>query len=54
MGAKQIRWMPSAVADVILRALREFGLAQTELARAQGGTIRRKLLKIGAIVRISY
>ncbi len=54
MRAKQIRWMLSAVAYVILPALPEFGLAQTELARAQCDTIRLKLLKIGAIVRISF
>jgi hypothetical protein len=53
MRANQIRLMLSAVAYVVLRALREFGLAQTELAQAQCDTIRLKLLKIGAIVRIS-
>jgi hypothetical protein len=53
MRANQIRLMLSAVAYVILRALREFGLAQTELAQAQCDTIRLKLLKIGAVVRIS-
>jgi hypothetical protein len=53
MRANQIRLMLSAVAYVVLRALREFGLAQTELAHAQCDTIRLKLLKIGAVVRIS-
>jgi Transposase DDE domain group 1 len=53
MRANQIRLMFSAVAYVALRALREFGLSQTELAQAQCDTIRLKLLKIGAVVRIS-
>jgi hypothetical protein len=38
---------------VVLRALRQHGLALTELAPAQGGTIRLKLLKLGAVVRVS-
>ena len=36
-----------------MRALRQFGLPQTELAKAQCDTVRLKLLKIGAVVRIS-
>jgi hypothetical protein len=35
---------------VLLERLRALGLAGTELARAQAGTIRLKLLKIGAVV----
>jgi hypothetical protein len=38
---------------VLLRALREHGLAQTELAQAQCDTIRVELLKIGAVIRVS-
>src|SRR4029077_10270663 len=53
MRANQVRLMLSAVAYVVMRALRQFGLVQTELAHAQCDTIRLKLLKIGAIVRIS-
>ena len=34
-------------------ALRRIGLAETELANATCGTIRLKLLKIGALVRTS-
>lgn len=53
MRANQIRLLMSTVAYVILRALREFGLCDTELAPAQCDTIRLKLLKIGAVVRYS-
>lgn len=53
MRANQIRLMLSTVAYVVLRALREFGLAETQLATAQCDTIRLKLLKIGAVVRCS-
>jgi hypothetical protein len=48
-----IRLALSTVAYVLLRALREFGLKGTSLAAAQAGTIRLKLLKIGAVVRIT-
>lgn len=53
MRANQIRLMLSTVAYVMLRALRQFGLQQTELAQAQCDTIRVKLLKIGAVVRVT-
>ena len=33
-----------------MTAIRRFGLAGTEAARAQVGTIRLRLLKIGAVV----
>ena len=39
--------------DSLERELRRLGLAGTEMARAQCGTIRLKLLKIGARVRIT-
>src|SRR5207245_930517 len=38
---------------VLLCALRRIGLHDTEFAQATCGTIRLKLLKIGALVRIS-
>ena len=38
---------------VLLCALRRIGLHDTDLAEATCGTIRLKLLKIGALVRIS-
>src|SRR5439155_14475569 len=53
MRANQVRLYLSTVAYIVLRALREYGLRGTELAQAQCGTIRAKLLKIGAVVRVS-
>jgi hypothetical protein len=40
----------ASFAYVLLETLRRIGLAGTELARAQAGTIRLKLLKVGAVV----
>jgi len=48
--ANQFRVLLSAAAYVLLETIRRVGLAQTELAGAQVGTIRLKLLKIGARV----
>jgi hypothetical protein len=53
MRANQLRVYLSTVAYILMRALREFGLAETELAAAQCDTIRLKLLKIGAVVRVT-
>jgi hypothetical protein len=53
MRANQVRLALSTVAYVVLRALRQFGLAQTALAEAQCDTLRLKLLKLGAVVRVS-
>lgn len=53
LRANQLRLWLSAVAYTLLGELRRVGLAGTELARAQAGTIRRKLLKIGALIQIS-
>jgi hypothetical protein len=53
MRANQIRLYFSSFAYVLLCALRRLGLQGTELARAQCGSIRLKLLKIGAQVRLS-
>jgi DDE family transposase len=53
MRANQVRLLLSTLAYVVLRALRQFGLQSTELAQAQSNTIRLKLLKIGAVIRIS-
>jgi hypothetical protein len=53
MRANQVRLCLATVAYVLLRALREYGLAQTELAQAQCDTIRVKLLKLGAVIRVS-
>jgi hypothetical protein len=38
---------------VLVTALRRIGLQGTELAQATAGTIRLKLLKLGALVTIS-
>src|SRR5438876_2417812 len=38
---------------VLLQALRRLGLRGTELAHAQASTLRLKLLKIGAQIRVS-
>jgi hypothetical protein len=53
MRANQVRLCLATVAYVLLRALREHGLAETELAQAQSDTIRVRLLKIGAVIRVS-
>jgi hypothetical protein len=53
LRANQIRLYFSSFAYVLLCTLRRLGLTGTELARAQCGTIRLKLLKIGAQLRIS-
>ena len=53
MRANQIRLWFSSVAYTLLQALRRLGLEGTQFERAQCGTIRLKLLKIGAQVRVS-
>ena len=53
MRANQLRLCLATVAYIVLRALRQFGLERTELATAQCDTIRVKLLKIGAVVRVT-
>src|SRR4051795_1674311 len=53
MRANQLRLWFASMAYVLLCALRRIGLAHTGLAVATCGTIRLKLLKIGALVRIS-
>ena len=53
MRANQLRLYLSAAAYVLMHGLRRLGLAGTELERAQCTTIRTRLLKIGAQVRIT-
>jgi len=53
LRANQLRLAFSTVAYVLLRALREFGLQGTPLETAQVDTIRLRLLKIGAVVRVT-
>jgi len=48
--ANQFRVLLSAAAYVLMETIRRVGLAGTELARAQVGTIRLKLLKLGAVI----
>jgi hypothetical protein len=54
LRANQLRLWFSSFADVLIAALRRIGLAGTRLADATCGTIRLKLLKIGALVRLSH
>jgi hypothetical protein len=53
MWSNQLRLYFSSIAYVLLQTLRRTALAGTELEKAQCGTIRRKLLKIGAHVRVT-
>jgi hypothetical protein len=53
MRANQLRLWFASMAYVLMCALRRIGLAHTQFAEASCGTIRLKLLKIGALVRIS-
>ena len=53
MRANQMRLYFSAMAYVLVSGLRRLGLKATELAQAQVATIRTRLLKIGAQVRVS-
>jgi hypothetical protein len=53
MRGNQVRLFFSSIAYVLLEALRRLGLTGTELAQAQCQTIRLKLLKIGALVRVT-
>jgi len=53
MRANQLRLWFASFAYVLLRALRRIGLKHTQFARATCATIRLKLLKIAALVRIS-
>jgi len=53
MRANQLRLWLSSVAYTLVLALRRLGLKGTELAKAQCDTIRLKLLKIGAQIRVT-
>ena len=53
MRANQLRLYFSSFAYVLMHGLRRLGAEGTELARAQCSTLRLKLLKIGARVRIT-
>jgi Transposase DDE domain group 1 len=53
LRANQLRLWFASMAYVLLDSLRRLGLSRSELAEATCGTIRRKLLKIGALVTTS-
>jgi hypothetical protein len=53
MWSNQLRLYFSSIAYVLLQTLRRSGLAGTELEKAQCGTIRLKLLKISALIRVT-
>jgi hypothetical protein len=53
LRSNQTRLYFSSVAYLLMHALRRLGLCTTELARAQCATIRLKLLKIGAQIRVT-
>ena len=48
--ANQLRLLLSSLAYTLMEAIRRLALAGTKLARAQVGTIRLRLLKIGAVI----
>lgn len=48
--ANQFRVLLSAAAYILMETIRRVGLKGSELARAQVGTIRLKLLKIGTVI----
>ena len=53
MRANQMRLYLSTMAYVLVSGLRRLGLQGTELAQAQVSTIRTRLLKIGAQIRVT-
>ena len=53
MRSNQLRLYFATFAYLLLQGLRRLGLRGTEMAQAQCQTIRLKLLKIGAQIRVS-
>jgi hypothetical protein len=53
LWSNQLRLYLSAFAYVLVDTLRRVGLQGTEMAQAEVNTIRLRLLKIGAVVRVS-
>jgi hypothetical protein len=53
MRANQLRLYLSVMAYSLVSRLRRLGLRATSLAKAQAGTIRWRLLKIGAHIRVT-
>ena len=54
MRANQMRLYLSTMGYILVSGLRRLGLKGTELAEAQVSTIRTKLLKIGAQIRVTF
>ena len=52
-AGNQLRLWFSSIAYVLMNALRNKCLVKTELQNAQVGTIRTKLLKLGALITVS-
>ena len=53
LRANQLRLWFAAFAYVVMAVLRRIGLGGTDLVKANCGTIRLKLLKIGALITVS-
>ncbi|MCG7874537.1 MAG: transposase, partial [Candidatus Thiodiazotropha lotti] len=53
MRANQLRLYFSSFAYVLMQTLRRLGLKETPWAKAQATTIRLKIFKIGALLRVS-
>jgi hypothetical protein len=53
LRANQLRLYLSTMAYILVSGLRRLGLQATALAQAQVSTIRTKLLKIGAQIRVT-
>lgn len=53
LRSNQIRLWFSSVAYALVQALRRLGLAGTQMAKAQCNTIRLRLFKIGALIRVT-
>lgn len=53
LEANQLRLYFASVAYMLMHAIRRLALEGTQFAKAQCGTIRNKLLKIGATIRVT-
>jgi hypothetical protein len=53
MRANQLRLYLASAAYIMINELRRAGLAGTAMEQAQSGTIRLKLLKVGALIKVS-
>ena len=53
LRANQLRLWEAGVAYLLICELRAVGLAGTEFERAQAGTIRTRLMKVGALITVS-